>query len=99
MKPVWKNQNKKSYKGLKEKGNFCHLLITFANRLDPDQDQQNVGSDLESKLNDSLKGCLNDFMIKKVSRQHQKHEKLPSMQRVKKSYTKQNTLHLEVMKF
>ena len=24
----------------------CRLLITFANSLDPDQDQQNVGSDL-----------------------------------------------------
>ena len=26
---------------------FCHLLITFANRLDPNQDRQNVGSDLD----------------------------------------------------
>ena len=26
---------------------FCHLLITFANSLDPDQDGQNVGSDLD----------------------------------------------------
>ena len=26
---------------------FCCLLITFANRLDPDQDQQNVISDLD----------------------------------------------------
>ena len=25
---------------------FCHLLITFANSLDPDQDRQNVGPDL-----------------------------------------------------
>ena len=23
-------------------GNFCHLLITFAKRLDPDQDRQEV---------------------------------------------------------
>ena len=23
-------------------GDFCHLLITFANSLDPDQDQQNI---------------------------------------------------------
>ena len=28
--------------------NFCHLLITFANRLDPDKDRQNVGSDINS---------------------------------------------------
>ena len=27
---------------------FCQLLITFANSLDPDQDQQNVGPDLDS---------------------------------------------------
>ena len=26
---------------------FCRLLITFANSLDPDQDQQNVGLDLD----------------------------------------------------
>ena len=24
-------------------GHFCRLLTTFANSLDPDQDQQNVG--------------------------------------------------------
>ena len=29
-------------------GNFCHLLITFANSLDPDQDRQDVGPDLDS---------------------------------------------------
>ena len=27
--------------------NFCHLLITFANSLDPDQTRQNVGPDLD----------------------------------------------------
>ena len=27
-------------------GDFCHLQITFANSLDPDQDRQNVGPDL-----------------------------------------------------
>ena len=26
--------------------NFCHLLITFANSLDPDEDRQKVGPDL-----------------------------------------------------
>ena len=26
---------------------FCHLLITFANSLDPDQTRQNVGPDLD----------------------------------------------------
>ena len=28
-------------------GDFCHLMIIIANRLDPDQDQQSVGPDLE----------------------------------------------------
>ena len=27
--------------------NFCCLVITFANSLDPDQDRQNVGPDLD----------------------------------------------------
>ena len=29
-------------------GNFRHLLITFANSLDPDQDRGTVGPDLDS---------------------------------------------------
>ena len=28
-------------------GYFCHLLMTFANSLDPDQARQNVGPDLD----------------------------------------------------
>ena len=28
-------------------GDFCHLLISFSNSLDPDQDGQNVGPDLD----------------------------------------------------
>ena len=28
-------------------GNFCNLLVTFANSLDPDQDRQNIGLDLD----------------------------------------------------
>ena len=28
-------------------GDFCGLLITSANSLGPDQDRQNVGSDLD----------------------------------------------------
>ena len=27
---------------------FCHLLMSFANTLDPDQDRQIVGPDLDS---------------------------------------------------
>ena len=29
------------------RGDFCHLLILFANSLDPDQDRHSVGPDLE----------------------------------------------------
>ena len=29
------------------RGNLCSLLITFANSLEPDQDQQNLGPDLD----------------------------------------------------
>ena len=32
---------------LKVNGDFCRLLLTFANSLDPDQDGQNVGPDLD----------------------------------------------------
>ena len=28
---------------------FCRLLMTFTNGLDPDQDQKNVGPDLDPK--------------------------------------------------
>ena len=31
---------------------FCHLLLTFANSLDPNQDRVNVGPDLDPN-------CLN----------------------------------------
>ena len=31
------------------RGNFCCMLITFANSLDPDQDRHNVGPDLNPK--------------------------------------------------
>ena len=54
--------------------NFCHLLITFANSLDTDQDT----------LIAFLKEFFENTILKKVSIQQQKHEKLPSMLRVKK---------------
>ena len=36
----------KSSNSFHASGDFCHLLITFANSLDPDQERQNVGPDL-----------------------------------------------------
>ena len=35
------------FNSLPASGNFCHLLITLANILDPDQAGQNVGPDLD----------------------------------------------------
>ena len=35
------------FSSLPASGNFCHLLITFANNLDPDQARQNVWPDLD----------------------------------------------------
>ena len=31
-------------------GDFCHLLVIFANNLDPDQDQQNVRPYLDPEI-------------------------------------------------
>ena len=59
------------------KGNFCHLLITFANSLDPDQEWQKVGPDLDSNCltlcKYSRKIFLEKIILNKVGRQHQKH--------------------------
>ena len=33
---------------LTKNGDTCHLLITFANSFDPDQDRQNFGPDLDT---------------------------------------------------
>ena len=57
---------------------FCHLLITFANSLDPDQDRQNVGPDLDPNRLTPSKCTCNLFFEKG----NFKHEKIPSMQSV-----------------
>ena len=41
------------FKSLPASGVFCHLLITFANSLDPYQARQNFGPDLSFKLFDT----------------------------------------------
>ena len=43
-------------------GDLCHLLITFANSLDPDQDQHTVGPDLDPNSL-TLLVSLKDFFI------------------------------------
>ena len=57
---------------------FCHLLLTFANSLDQDQDQQNVSPDLNPNLN-----YLKKFILKKVNSRQQKHAKFSGMQSVR----------------
>ena len=44
-------------------GNFCYLLITFANSLNPDQDRHNVGPDLDPNCL-SLMVFLKEFFEK-----------------------------------
>ena len=39
---IWSTSNDYPYLSLPPRSNFCHLLCTFANSLDPDQDWQNV---------------------------------------------------------
>ena len=52
-------------------GYFCHLLITFANSLDPDQARQNVGPDLDPNCLTlwwySWKICFVNVTLKKKS--------------------------------
>ena len=37
------------FNSLSARGDFCCLLISFANSMDPDQARQNVGPDLDPK--------------------------------------------------
>ena len=67
---------------------FCCLLITFANSLDPDQARQNIGPDLDPNCLTlwwySWKIFFKKDNLKKQNPQTtKKHAKLPSMQRDK----------------
>ena len=63
-------------------GDFWRLLIPFTNSLDPNQGRQNVGFDLDPNC---LTLWLWYLIFLLLKRWQQKHEKLPSMQRVKDS--------------
>ena len=41
------SRNCSVFNSMPASGDFCHLLITFANSLDPDQARQNVWPDLD----------------------------------------------------
>ena len=45
-------------------GDFCCLLKTFENSLDPDQDRQNVGPDLDPNCLALLRVFLKEFFEK-----------------------------------
>ena len=45
--PIKEKEQILSFNSFPPSGNFCHLLITFANSLDPDQARQQVGPDLD----------------------------------------------------
>ena len=42
------------FNSLPGSGDFCRLLVTFANSFEPDQDQQTVGPDLDPNRFDTL---------------------------------------------
>ena len=74
--PITLNQNKSDEIFLNlnlARGYFCSLLIAFANSLEPDQDQQNVGPDLDPNsltlLIVILKEFLKKLILKKKSQQ------------------------------
>ena len=52
-------------------GDFCRLLITFANSLDPDQDQQNVCLDLDPNHLTHLQCSWNNFLEKFILKKSQ----------------------------
>ena len=46
---VFQIQNIYDLNSFPARGDYCRLLINFANSLDPDQARQNVGHDLDPK--------------------------------------------------
>ena len=72
-----------------DSGDFCRLLIAFANSLDPDQARHNVCPDLGPN-HLTLRLFLEEFFfkkltLKKVSRRQQKHEKLEDLKVLRRS--------------
>ena len=64
-------------------GNFCRLLITFANSLDPDQARQNVGPDLDPNCL-TLMVFLKDFFEKKSKKKKNLDDKKKKKKKKKK---------------
>ena len=72
-------------------GDFCRLLITFANSLDPDQARQNVGSDLDPNCLIlwwySWKIFLKKLILKKINRLQKSMQNYPACKEVTPYYT------------
>ena len=47
VKNIFSGEIRNIFNSFPVSGDFCHLLITFANSLDPDQAGQIVGPDLD----------------------------------------------------
>ena len=68
------------YNSFLARGDFCRLLLNFANSLDPDQDQRNVGPDLDPNQFDTLTVFLKESfekvnLEKKSADDNKKHGK------------------------
>ena len=64
-------------------GYFCRLLIAFANSLEPDQDRQNVGPDLDPNGLTLLIVILKEFLKKLILKKKKSADDNKSMKRVK----------------
>ena len=72
---------------------YCHLLITFANSLDPDQARLNGGPDLDPNCFTHWWYSRNIFFLKKlILKKQQTAKTLPSRQRIKMKWHITNLL-------
>ena len=55
---------------------YCRMLITFVNRLDPDQARQNIGPDLDN-LMVFLKEFFGKVDLEKISRRQKSMHNFP----------------------
>ena len=94
---LWRNIKDKYWKfyfnSFPTSGDFCHLLITFANSLDPDQAWKKCRAWSGSKLFDTLMVFLTDFFekvnFKKIYRRQKSMQNYPACKVLKNPYLKQ----------
>ena len=80
-------------------GDFCHLLITFANSLDPDQAGQNIGPDLDPNCLTlwcySWKIFLGKVNLNKIHRWQKSMQNYPACKELKVLWFRTNEPLLE----